>query len=112
MLAVLTAFRIFKQKYLADQTAKILAAQGLDKKIVALSFDTTASNTGMVRSVCVRIDQDLGGNLLCLACRHHTHEIILKYVFEDCFGEIHLVLLFTSFTGFRKSGQRSIKQKL
>ena len=78
----------------SDSTSKNVASLVLKEvneacvrdKIIALSFDTTASNTGMVQGICVRIEKDLGKSLLWLACRHHVHELILKDVFEACLG--------------------------
>lgn len=54
--------------------------------IIGLSFDTTASNTGLNQGACMIIEKEVGRNLLWLACRHHTHELILKGVFEKCTG--------------------------
>ncbi|XP_077155302.1 uncharacterized protein LOC143817697 [Ranitomeya variabilis] len=52
--------------------------------IIGISFDTTASNTGMIQGACIRIEIEFGRPLLWLACRHHTHELILKGVFGNC----------------------------
>ncbi|GBM05014.1 hypothetical protein AVEN_60213-1 [Araneus ventricosus] len=35
---------------------------------------------------CTRIEREFGRTLLWWACRHHTHELILKGVFEECCG--------------------------
>ena len=55
-------------------------------KIVGLSFDTTASNTGMLKGACMRLEEALGKNLLWLTFRHHVHELLLKEVFHACLG--------------------------
>src|SRR6218665_4034043 len=55
-------------------------------KIIALSFDMTASKSGMIRGTCVIIEQSLGRPLLWLACRHHIHEVVLKDTYEFLFG--------------------------
>ncbi|GBO14299.1 hypothetical protein AVEN_196506-1, partial [Araneus ventricosus] len=61
-----------------EQTAEVVIREvgrfGLRDNIIGLSFDTTASN------VCTRIEREFGRTLLWLACRHHTHELILKGV--------------------------------
>ena len=71
----------------ATAVLKELKEKGLDHKIIALSFDTTATNTGMIRGACIRIEKDLGRDLLWLACRHHVCEVILKSAFDACFGK-------------------------
>lgn len=55
-------------------------------KIAALSFDTTASNTGSRGGACVLIEQKLGRKLLHLGCRHHVMEIVLAASFRACMG--------------------------
>lgn len=57
---------------------------GLRDNIIGMSFDTTASNAGLIQGVCTRIEREFGRTLLWLACRHHTHELILKGGFEKC----------------------------
>lgn len=57
----------------------------LRRHIVGISFDTTASNTGLVQGACTRIEKYFERTLLWLACRHHTHELILKDVFNECY---------------------------
>ena len=48
---------------------------GLKEKVVAMSFDTTASNTGRNQGACVLIEQELQKDLLYLACWHHIFEL-------------------------------------
>jgi len=55
-------------------------------KIIALSFDMTASNSGMIRCACIIIEQSLGRPLLRPACRHHIHEVVLKNTYEFLFS--------------------------
>lgn len=54
----------------------------LRDKIVAMSFDTTNTNSGCRNGVITRLPAMLDKKLLALACRHHVAEIILKYCFE------------------------------
>lgn len=53
-------------------------------RVVALSFDTTSSNTGCKAGACTIIETMLGRLLLHLACRHHIMEIIADKVFAAC----------------------------
>lgn len=56
--------------------------------IIALSFDTTASNSGMINGACMTIEKALGRSLLWLACRHHIYELLLKNTYELLFGRL------------------------
>jgi hypothetical protein len=47
-----------------------------------MSFDTTASNTGLKGGACVLLEQKLNKDLLSLACRHHILELIVAKVFD------------------------------
>lgn len=71
-----------------EQMAEVVIREvdrlGLRDNIIGMSFDTTASNTGLIQGACTRIESEFGRTLLWLACRHHTHELILKGVFEGC----------------------------
>ena len=55
-------------------------------KIIGMSFDTTASNSGLIKGACVRIERELGRSVLWLACRYHVYEDILGHVFDVCLG--------------------------
>ncbi|KAG0710504.1 hypothetical protein GWK47_022672 [Chionoecetes opilio] len=57
---------------------------GAREQIIGLSFDTTASNSGMLAGACVHLENLLGRSLLWLACRHHVLEVVLKHIFEKC----------------------------
>ena len=59
---------------------------GIDSKVNAMCFDTTASNTGRKKGVCPRLEKILGRELLHLACRHHVFETVLRGVFEAMMG--------------------------
>ncbi|XP_049308429.1 uncharacterized protein LOC125777466 [Bactrocera dorsalis] len=50
-------------------------------------FDTTATNTGKRNGAGMLLEQKLKRSLLCLPCRHHIAEIILRAVFEIYFGK-------------------------
>jgi hypothetical protein len=51
-----------------------------------MSFDTTASNSGIRAGATVLIEKKLGKRLLHLACRHHIFEVILGDVFNSLAG--------------------------
>lgn len=59
-----------------------IKAWKISDKIVAMCFDTTAVNSGSHSGVIVRLPRMLGRKWLCLACRHHVAELILKHTFE------------------------------
>lgn len=51
-----------------------------------MSFDTTASNTGIRNGACVLIEKKLDKKLLYFACRHHFYELIISGLFQMLFG--------------------------
>lgn len=59
---------------------------GLEDKVVALSFDTTAANTGRHSGACALIEKTMNLQFLHLACRHHVHEVMIGAVFSELFG--------------------------
>ena len=52
----------------------------------AMSYDTTASNTGIKNGSCVLLERLLGKELFYLACRKHFHELIGKAVWYKLFA--------------------------
>jgi len=70
----------------ASAVCEILVDWGLQDYIKALSFDTTASNTGSFKGSCALIEHFLEKDLLYFPCRHHIYEIILKSVFDEKMG--------------------------
>lgn len=70
----------------AQAVVDALDEWGLTDKIAALSFDTTAANTGIRGGACVFIEQKLGRDLLHFACRHHIMELVLAAAFKACMG--------------------------
>lgn len=67
---------------MADACLTEIRSWGLEDRIVAMCFDTTASNTGCKGGVCIKLEMELGKDLLNLACRHHVSEIVLEKVFS------------------------------
>lgn len=65
----------------ANAVLACLKEWNLQSKVSGLCFDTTASNTGRYNGASILIEQNLGRDLLHLACRHHILEIVLEKVF-------------------------------
>lgn len=59
---------------------------GVRDKIIHFCFYTTVSNTGLLQSACIQIEQELRRSLLWLVCRHHIYAVILKNVFDTNLG--------------------------
>lgn len=58
----------------------------LQDRIRAMSYDTTASNTGAQKGACKLFQEKLGRELVYLPCRHHILEIVIGEVFDKCLG--------------------------
>lgn len=70
---------------MADAVYAALRDWNCEKDIVAMSFDTTNSNSGCIIGACTILQQKLKVFLLWLACRHHIYEIFLGAAFESKF---------------------------
>ena len=55
-------------------------------RVVALSFDTTSSNTGISKGACTLIEQGLDHEVLHMACRHHILELVAAKAYTECMG--------------------------
>ena len=62
----------------AKAVVETLDEWGLKGNVVALSFDTSVSNTEKNQRACVLIEQELQKDLLYLACGHHIFELLRK----------------------------------
>ena len=58
----------------------------LTTQIQAMSFDTTASNSGVKAGACTLLEKKIGRPLLSLACRHYILELIVARVHKTLFG--------------------------
>ncbi|KAL4132318.1 hypothetical protein QTP88_009490 [Uroleucon formosanum] len=67
----------------AEVIYKTLIEWNIQNSVKALSFDTTAVNSGRLGGTCVLLERLLGKKLFYLPCRHHIYEIILRSVFEE-----------------------------
>jgi hypothetical protein len=70
----------------AKATHELLSLWEVSDNVVAMGFDTTATNTGHKKGACIILEKLLGRKLLHLPCRHHIHEIIISEVFRVLFG--------------------------
>ncbi|ESO06019.1 hypothetical protein HELRODRAFT_160132 [Helobdella robusta] len=64
-----------------------LGKWGALDKIQAMSFDTTAVNTGRIKGACVLLEQLMEKKLLYLPCRHQILEVVLRSVFDAALGK-------------------------
>jgi len=70
----------------AAAVVQCLTEWNLQHKVVGMSFDTTASNTGASRGACTILQQQLNRTLFHFPCRHHILELVLEAAFGKCFG--------------------------
>ena len=70
----------------AEAVYQVLESSTLAGSVKAMSFDTTASNTGKSNGACTLLEKKIGRELLNLACRHHILEIMIGKVFEVLMG--------------------------
>lgn len=60
---------------------------GVSCKVCGLVFDTTAHNSGHMHGAAILIQQLMGKELLCFACRHHILELVLGAAFVASVGD-------------------------
>ncbi|KAE9542479.1 hypothetical protein AGLY_003340 [Aphis glycines] len=74
------------QNSTANEQAKViyktLIEWNIQNSVRALSFDTTAVNSGRLGGTCVLLERLLKKELFYLPCRHHIYEIILRSIFD------------------------------
>ncbi|XP_058830268.1 uncharacterized protein LOC131689300 [Topomyia yanbarensis] len=66
----------------ANAAFQQLQEWGLAERVCAMGFDTTATNTGMNKGACIRLERMLGRELLWLACRHHVLELLVSAAWD------------------------------
>ena len=71
---------------MANAVNEALTENDLDKNVVAMAFDTTASNTGRHAGACKSLEDMLGRKVIWLPCRHHIMELIIGSVYGKCMG--------------------------
>ncbi|KAF0311132.1 hypothetical protein FJT64_018018 [Amphibalanus amphitrite] len=57
---------------------ELIVTWNVKDNLRAVSFDTTASNTGIFCGAATRMEAFLNRRVLWLACRHHVHELVLR----------------------------------
>jgi hypothetical protein len=70
----------------ATAVFELLEKWNLTERINLMSFDTTASNSGVNTGACVLLQKKIKRDLLSLACRHHILELIIERVFNALMG--------------------------
>jgi hypothetical protein len=83
-----------------EAVTKALDEWGIRDRVIAMSFDTTSSNTGSKNGACIHIEAELGRRLLHLACRHHIHELVIGQAFSILLPEVSKgpnIMLFQKF---------------
>lgn len=70
----------------AKKIRETLSDWKVDSHVIAMGFDTTSSNTGVNKGACKVLQEVLDQQLLWMACRHHTLELILSSAFTELFG--------------------------
>ena len=65
----------------------VLTLWGLLACVVAMVFDTTASNTGWIRGAATILEQILRRPVIWIGCRHHTGELHIKHAYLACRGD-------------------------
>lgn len=73
-------------KSIAEAVMSCLREWNIIESICAMSFDTTAANTGIRNGACVLLEEAMNKKVLGIACRHHIFEIVLESVFSLSFG--------------------------
>lgn len=68
---------------IAEAVYRRLVDWNIVEQVKAISYDTTAINTGVKAGAAVLLERKLQHNIIHLPCRHHIYEIILRHVFES-----------------------------
>ena len=70
-----------------EECIQLMAEWKVSGTLIGTAWDTTAMNTDHIQGTAVTIEKHLGKKLLYLACRHHSHELIVRDVWEALFGK-------------------------
>ena len=69
-----------------EVVVKLIESWDITDHIMALGFDTTASNTGVHGGAVTLVEQHLGRAVMWAACQRHVHELHIKHAAEYVFG--------------------------
>lgn len=80
--------------FLEDKRAETITNKALEtideweikECITSLSIDTTATNTGCRTGVCVRLQEEIGRNLIWFPCHDHVAELVLGTIVKPWEG--------------------------
>jgi hypothetical protein len=67
----------------ANPVFELLDEWKVTDDIVAMSYDTTSSNTGYKKGACVWLER----KMLHLSCRHHIFKLLVEKITNDHFGK-------------------------
>jgi hypothetical protein len=70
-----------------EAVVSLVEKWSLTECIVALIYDTTASNSGEWNGAAILIEKRLNRAVLRCECRHHVAELHIKHTFKVVFGE-------------------------
>ena len=70
-----------------DAVCTLLTDWNINDDILALVFDTTASNSGKDKGASVLIEKELNYKVGYFGCRHHVAELMASATWKELFGE-------------------------
>ena len=71
---------------MATASARLLREWGIADRVIAICFDTTASNTGWQSGANVFLEADLETPVFWFACLHHVMELLLGAAMTEKLG--------------------------
>ena len=71
----------------AEVVKEQLLEWDVKEEVCGIVFDTTSSNTGADAGACTQLEQWLERPVLWLACRHHVHELHVKWMIQEMTGQ-------------------------
>ena len=71
----------------AEVVKEQLLEWDIKEEVCGIVFDTTSSNTGADAGACTKLEQWLERPVLWLACRHHVHELHVKWMIQEMTGQ-------------------------
>ena len=95
----------------AEAVIKVLEGRDVRDQIIAVSLDTTASNTSAEVGACRYIEDYVGWPDLWLACRHNIAELVVREAWAKIFETKTSCLKVQLFETLKKSWQ-DIKDKI
>lgn len=72
---------------MAKAVFKALQRYGLEKYVIAFTYDTTRSNSGIRNGASILLNSKFSQNRLFFECRRHCAELYMGAAFETAFGK-------------------------